>query len=102
MTAQALSENLPTPPSASEVFANAAIGGEILSELIAASALHKATFASQHEAYAVILEELEEFKYWVFVKPGQRDRRQMRHELIQTAAKCIRAIKSLDEEEAPK
>jgi hypothetical protein len=51
-----------------------------------------------HEAYAIIKEEFEEF--WEEVKaysiPKGRDTRaNMRLELIQTAAMCIRTIKDL-------
>lgn len=49
---------------------------------------------SPHEAYAVILEELDEF--WELVRAKQPDRLDMRKELIQTAAMCLRAIVDLD------
>ena len=44
-------------------------------------------FHSQHEAYAVILEELDEF--WECVKHDMAGRR----ELIQVAAMCVAAIR---------
>ncbi len=50
---------------------------------------------SAHEAYAVILEELDEFKAEVWKKPRVRDLAQMRVELIQVAAMAIRAIEDL-------
>jgi len=51
--------------------------------------------ASHHEAYAVIREELDE--YWEEVKkrPSQRDPVNLRLELVQTAAMCIRTIHDL-------
>ena len=47
-------------------------------------------FHSQHEAYAVILEELDEF--WECVKHDI----QGRHELIQVAAMCVAAIRECE------
>ena len=44
-------------------------------------------FHNQHEAYAVILEELDEF--WECVKHDMDGR----HELIQVAAMCVAAIR---------
>lgn len=54
-----------------------------------------AAYNSAHEAYAVILEELEEFWAWVKVKREARDREAMRAELIQIAATAIRAVEDL-------
>lgn len=51
---------------------------------------------SHHEAYAVILEELEE--YWREVQKGgstPRDPEALKIELIQTAAMCFRALHDL-------
>lgn len=48
-----------------------------------------------HEAYAVILEELEEFWVWVRVKQSRRDHREMLKELVQVAAMCQRAAEDL-------
>jgi hypothetical protein len=45
--------------------------------------------ASHHEAYAVILEEVDE--YWEEVKKRQPDRERLREELIQIAAMAVRA-----------
>jgi hypothetical protein len=47
---------------------------------------------SPHEAYAVILEEVEEFWQEVMKKPNVRDKILMRKELIQIAAMACRAI----------
>lgn len=49
---------------------------------------------SFHEAYAVILEELDEF--WDEVKKKQPDKANSRTELLQIAAMCIKTIESLD------
>lgn len=50
---------------------------------------------SAHEAYAVILEELDEFKAEVWKKRSKRDPAHMRHELVQVAAMCQRAAEDL-------
>jgi hypothetical protein len=67
-------------------------------ELRRAVGLHKG-MNSQHEAYAVILEELEEFWEQVKINPkklspeAQNDRLvEMRKELLQIAAMCVRAV----------
>ena len=51
---------------------------------------------SSHEAYAVILEELEEFWDEVKQKPARRDKAAMRKELIQVGAMCARTILDLE------
>lgn len=56
---------------------------------------HHAALNSAHEAWAVILEELEEFKTQVFKRRQQRDKANMLRELIQTAAMCQRAAEDL-------
>lgn len=48
---------------------------------------------SAHEAYGVLLEELDEF--WDEVKMKVQDRAAMRRELIQVAAMAVRAIEDL-------
>ncbi len=66
------------------------------SEVSRASAKHP-PMNSHHEAYAVILEELEE--YWVEVMKGgktcPRDPEALKFELIHTAAMCVRALQDL-------
>lgn len=47
---------------------------------------------SLHEAYAVILEELDEVWDEVKKKSGERDLQAVRQELIQVAAMAVRAI----------
>ena len=57
---------------------------------------HGLKFNSMHEAYSVILEELDEV--WEIVKQKQSERNitDLRKELIQVAAMAIKAIQSLD------
>lgn len=50
---------------------------------------------SHHEGYAVILEELEEFKAEVFKKRELRDQGKMLKELVQVAAMCRRLAEDL-------
>jgi hypothetical protein len=47
---------------------------------------------SPHEAYAVILEEVEEYWAEVMKKPAIRDKQLMRKELVQIAAMACRAV----------
>lgn len=72
------------------------IVAEVLLELSRAREKHHRKLNSAHEAYAVILEELDEFKDEVWKKGSQRNRWNMRQELIQVAAMAIRAIEDLD------
>jgi hypothetical protein len=74
---------------------------QIAGEVRRAVQLHKG-MNSLHESYAVILEELDEF--WEQVKrnpkklsPDEQDLRmcEIRNELIQTAAMCVRTIVDL-------
>jgi hypothetical protein len=51
---------------------------------------------SAHEAYAVILEELDEFWEEVRKKTEARDKSRIRQELIQIAAMACRTIIDLD------
>lgn len=50
---------------------------------------------SAHEAYGVILEELDEFWDEVKKKQSLRDKANMKKELIQVAAMAVRAIADL-------
>jgi len=61
----------------------------IAAEVARARDLHP-PINSAHEGYAVILEELDEFKVEVWKKQRLRDRDQMLAELIQCAAMCVR------------
>ncbi len=50
---------------------------------------------SHHEAYAVILEELEEYWAEVMKKPSKRNPAALREELVRTAAMCLRTLAEL-------
>lgn len=65
--------------------------GEIANELERAIGLH-GPMNSLHEAYAVILEELDEVWDHVKLKQSLRDMKEVRKELIQTAAMCVKTI----------
>ncbi len=56
---------------------------------------------SHHEAYAVILEELDEYKAEVWKQTKDRDPAAMRTELVQLAAMCLRAAVDLNLMDAP-
>lgn len=47
---------------------------------------HGRGYASDHEAFAVLLEEVEEVKAWVWRKRADRDLDAMRRECVQIAA----------------
>lgn len=68
----------------------------VIDEVMRAKRKHPGDFPSHHEAYAVILEELDE--YWEEVKKGgsiSRSPLALEMGLIQTAAMCVRAISEL-------
>lgn len=69
----------------------AAVGSEL-----ERARLEHAPMASAHEAFAVILEELDEFKLEVWKKRSERDLVAMRAELIQLAAMAVRAVEDLE------
>jgi NTP pyrophosphatase (non-canonical NTP hydrolase) len=66
---------------------------EINSELNKANESHP-NFHSHHEAYAVILEEVCE--YWDEVRKRKPNVLNMRKELIQVAAMCVKTIESFN------
>lgn len=68
---------------------------EVGAELMKATSCH-GSFASAHEGYAVILEELDEVKAEVWKKSTERNRDNMRKELTQVAAMAVRMILDLD------
>jgi len=75
------------------------IGNELAEEIddeISRAKRHGEKFASLHEAYGVILEEVDEV--WDITKQKKRDRDavHLRSELIQIAAMAIKAIQSMD------
>ena len=58
--------------------------------------VHSDKFANMHDAYAVILEELDEV--WDITRQKKRDRDPvaLRKELIQVAAMAVKAIESME------
>lgn len=68
---------------------------EVASELQRARLLHK-PLNSAHEAYSVILEEIDEFWDEVKKKRSERNHCNMRKELVQIAAMAVRALSDLD------
>ena len=68
---------------------------EEIDEELASSYRHGQTFSSLHEAYAVILEELDEV--WDITKQKRKNRsaKELEKELIQIAAMAIKAIPSM-------
>ena len=58
---------------------------------------HGEKFASLHEAYAVILEELDEV--WDITRQKRRDRSavELRKEFVQIGAMAVKALESLDQ-----
>lgn len=68
--------------------------GDVIKEYERAALKHP-KFNSHHEAYAVILEELEEYWLEVMKRPSKRDLVNLRLELVQTAAMCLRALHDL-------
>lgn len=57
---------------------------------------HGEKFVNAHEAYGVILEEVEEFWEIVRLKKRDRDPEKMREELIQIAAMAVKGVQSID------
>lgn len=68
---------------------------QIETELDYANKLHP-PFKSLHEAYAVILEELDEFWDEVKKKESKRDRENIKSELIQISAMCVKTIENFE------
>lgn len=68
---------------------------EIQNELSHAIHLHP-PLASLHEAYAVILEELDELWDQVRAYPNHHDPKKVRKELVQIGAMALRALRDLD------
>ena len=68
--------------------------GDVFDEMLSATDKYGG-FNSAHEAYGVILEELEEFWDEVKKKRKLRNTENMRKELVQTAAMCMKAAISL-------
>jgi hypothetical protein len=68
--------------------------GAVANEYHRATQLH-GKFNSAHEAYATILEELDEFWDQVKLKKSERDPQNMKTELVQVAAMALRAAMDL-------
>ena len=66
---------------------------DLVSELDAAMRKHP-SYPTEHHAYAVIKEELEEF--WDEVKKQKPSKRRMREELLHVAVTAIRSIRDLE------
>lgn len=60
------------------------------------SAKHGTEFSNLHEAYAVILEEVDELWDITRLKKRDRNREDIESELIQIAAMAVKALNSLD------
>lgn len=73
---------------------------DMVEEWFRAEALYP-NFHSMHEAYAVILEELDELWEQVRLKPCDRDPDVIYKELIQIAAMALRTVTSLGKAEKP-
>ena len=68
---------------------------DILDELHRAQK-HGDTFSSLHEAYGVLLEEIDEVWDITRQKKKLRSKKELREEFIQVAAMAIKALQSLD------
>ena len=53
-------------------------------------------FASAHEGYAILLEEVDELKAEVWLRPYKRSKAKMKAECIQVAAMAIRFILDME------
>jgi glutamyl-tRNA reductase len=68
---------------------------EMVGEALRAKSIYKRDFASHHEAYAVIKEEIDELWDEIKKKEKDYDRAAMRKEAIQVGAMCLRFINEL-------
>jgi NTP pyrophosphatase (non-canonical NTP hydrolase) len=73
-----------------------AVLAEDIDDEIDRSSAHGNKFASLHEAYAVILEELDEVWEITKQKKKRRNASELRQELIQVAAMAIKAANSME------
>lgn len=92
-----------TPEQATRLENSVSVLSEVKDEVARACAMYK-PMASPHEAYSVLLEEVDEF--WDEVKAynlrkGRDTRPRMREELIQVAAMAIRAITDVIDDVKP-
>lgn len=73
---------------------------DMVEEWSRAEALYP-SFHSMHEAYAVMLEELDELWEEVRKQPKDRDPKAIYKELIQIAAMALRTVTSLGKDDKP-
>lgn len=73
---------------------------DMIEEWFRAEALYP-SFHSMHEAYAVLLEEMDELWEEVRKRPLDRDPLSIYQELVQIAAMSLRTVTSLGKEERP-
>lgn len=83
------------PDNYMEKLALADISNDALSECERAVRLH-GPFASAHEGYAVLLEEVDEL--WDEVKNRDKNKERMREEALQIAAMAIRFVHDVCDE----
>lgn len=68
-----------------------------ISEEVERAKRHGEKFASLHEAYAVLLEEVDEMWDITRMKRRDRDAISLRKELIQIGAMAVKALESMDQ-----
>lgn len=73
----------------------------VAAEARRAQTMHGRDYHSDHEAFAVLLEEVEEVKAWVWRKRTERDRVAMVEELVQIAAVCAKWAEQLARRRVP-
>lgn len=73
----------------------------VAAELASARQKHRYAINSLHEGYAVILEELDEFKAEVWKKAGERTLESIATELVQLAAMVKRTYEDAVRREFP-
>lgn len=74
------------------------IANDAIKELNRATEMN-GPFASAHEGYAILLEEMDELKEEIWKKAKLRDKNKMRTEAIQIAAMAIRFVVDVCEKE---
>jgi len=72
------------------------VTARVSAEVLRAQQLHGEGYASDHEAYAVLQEEVEEVWDWVKEKRAERDRAAMVKELVQVAAVAVKWAEQLE------
>lgn len=68
------------------------VSSEVITELLNAKKMHPEHYANQHEAYAVILEEIDELWEEIKKKQSAYDLPAQRKEAIQAAAMLVRFV----------